>query len=74
VVAQLGVMAPEMRPTQRLFTGQVGYVITGLKSTKGVRVGDTWHSHKATNVQPLPGFMPAKAMMFAGAPSMRPSL
>lgn len=64
---QLGVMAPEMRPANRLQTGQVGYIITGLKSTKAVRVGDTWHDSKATNVTALPGFKPAKAMMFAGA-------
>lgn len=65
---QLGVMAPEMRQVDCLKTGQVGYIITGLKSTKAVRVGDTWHHSKAMNVTPLPGFRPAKAMMFAGAP------
>lgn len=64
---QLGVMAPEMRQADCLKTGQVGYVITGLKSTNAVRVGDTWHHAKATNVTPLPGFRVAKAMMFAGA-------
>ena len=44
-----------------------GYIITGLKSPKAVRVGDTWHHSKASDVVPLPGFKPAKAMMFAGA-------
>ena len=63
---QLGVLTPDMQPTQELRTGQVGYVVTGLKSIKAARVGDTWHHHKATP-EPLPGFRPAKAMMFAGA-------
>ena len=66
---QLGVLCPQMVPTGALYTGQVGYVVTGLKSTKAVRVGDTWHAHKATDVAPLPGFKPAKAMMFAGVPT-----
>lgn len=65
---QLGVMCPEMTPTTALYTGQVGYLVTGLKSTKAVRVGDTWHAHTARDVEPLPGFKPAKAMMFAGVP------
>jgi hypothetical protein len=69
LLLQLGVMAPEMRQADRLSAGQVGYIITGLKSTKAVRVGDTWHHYKATNVVPLPGFKPAKAMMFAGEPT-----
>ena len=63
---QLGIMTPEMQQTQQLRTGQVGYVVTGLKSTKAARVGDTWHHHKAPS-DPLPGFRAAKAMMFAGA-------
>ena len=60
-------MAPDMRQADCLRTGQVGYIITGLKSPKAVRVGDTWHHSKASDVVPLPGFKPAKAMMFAGA-------
>jgi hypothetical protein len=63
---QLGVMAPHMQPAECLSTGQVGYIVTGLKSTKSVRVGDTWYHHKTQNVDPLPGFEAAKANMFAG--------
>lgn len=63
---QLGVLTPDMVPTQELQTGQVGYIVTGIKSTRAVRVGDTWHKPKDTIV-PLPGFRAAQAMMFAGA-------
>ena len=62
---QIGVLAPEPVSTGRLCTGQVGYVITGMKTTKAARVGDTWHLSKRP-VERLPGFKPAKAMVFAG--------
>ena len=62
---QLGIMTPDMQPTGALLTGQVGYIITGLKSIKAARVGDTWHDHRA-EPQPLPGFEAAKPMMYAG--------
>jgi translation elongation factor EF-4 len=62
---QLGILTPEMQPAAALLTGQVGYVITGLRSIKAARVGDTWQHYKA-HAAPLPGFPPAKAMIFAG--------
>ena len=63
---QVGVLAPDPTPTGHLHTGQVGYVILGIKTTKAARVGDTLHLHKRP-VEPLPGFRPAKSMVFAGA-------
>jgi translation elongation factor EF-4 len=61
----VGLLTPEAHPTQALLTGQVGYLICGLKNVKAARVGDTWHRPRQV-VQPLPGFKPAKAMVFAG--------
>ncbi len=58
-------MVPEPCPTGSLCTGQVGYLITGIKSTKSAKIGDTWHLFKHP-VIPLPGFRPTKAMVFAG--------
>ena len=46
------------------FTGQVGYVILGMRSAKEARVGDTIFHLKQT-VTPLPGFQPAKSMVCA---------
>ena len=43
----------------------MGYVITGMKSTRAARLGDTWHLLKHP-VEPLPGFKPIKSMVFAG--------
>lgn len=62
---QVGVLAPEAHPTGQLLTGQVGYVIPGIKDVQAARVGDTWHLARQP-VQPLPGFKPIKPMVFAG--------
>ena len=65
-VNEVGMLAPEPHPTGQLLTGQVGYVLTGIKDTRGARVGDTWHLTKRP-VPPLPGFREPKSMVFAGA-------
>ncbi|PKN03483.1 elongation factor 4 [Candidatus Dependentiae bacterium HGW-Dependentiae-1] len=64
-VLELGLMYPEPMPMEALYPGQVGYLITGMKSVKEARVGDTI-SHKKDLVTPFPGFKPAKPMVFAG--------
>lgn len=64
-VMEVGILAPEPHVTHSLLTGQVGYLITGMKDVKAARVGDTWH-HVKHPVQPLPGFKPAKSMVYAG--------
>lgn len=64
-VAEVGVMHPEPVRTDALYTGQVGYVKIGMKSTKEARVGDTFHA-VGLPVEPFPGFKQAKPMVFAG--------
>lgn len=64
-VLEIGLMIPEPTPTAALYPGQVGYVITGMKTIKEARVGDTIYHHKKP-VVPFPGFKPAKPMVFAG--------
>ena len=44
----------EIMDAGMLLTGQVGYVVTGMRSTKEARVGDTLH-HVRSVIQPLPG-------------------
>lgn len=53
-VLDVGIMHPELRPTGVLITGQVGYVVSGMRSTKEARVGDTLY-HSRNTVEPLPG-------------------
>ncbi|KAM9741818.1 translation factor GUF1, mitochondrial isoform 6-T6 [Menidia menidia] len=64
-VNELGLLQPEEHPTQRLFAGQVGYMIAGMKDVKEAQIGDTLHLQEQP-VEALPGFKPAKAMVFAG--------
>ncbi len=64
-VLEIGLMYPEPTSTDELYAGQVGYLITGIKTVREARVGDTvYHSKKP--VVPFPGFKPAKPMVFAG--------
>lgn len=64
-VLEVGLMYPELTPLNALYAGQVGYLITGMKTVKEARVGDTIFHHKKP-VPPFPGFKPAKPMVFAG--------
>ncbi|MCX5922176.1 MAG: translation elongation factor 4 [Candidatus Dependentiae bacterium] len=64
-VLEIGLMYPELTPMDGLYSGQVGYLITGMKTVKEARVGDTIFLHKKP-VEPFPGFKPAKPMVFAG--------
>ncbi|KAK6155116.1 hypothetical protein DH2020_009364 [Rehmannia glutinosa] len=64
-VLDVGIMHPELTQTGVLLTGQVGYVVSGMRSTKEARVGDTLY-HTRSTVEPLPGFKPVKHMVFSG--------
>ena len=58
-------MYPDLTPHPALYPGQVGYLITGMKTVREARVGDTIF-HTKHRVVPFPGFKPAKPMVFAG--------
>lgn len=64
-ILELGLMYPNETPQDALFAGQVGYIITGMKSVRDARVGDTLFDPK-NPVAPFAGFKPAKPMVFAG--------
>uniref|UniRef100_A0A3B4EIU2 Tr-type G domain-containing protein n=1 Tax=Pygocentrus nattereri TaxID=42514 RepID=A0A3B4EIU2_PYGNA len=64
-VNELGILRPDEHPTEKLYAGQVGYVIAGMKEVKEAQIGDTLYLHKQP-VETLPGFKPAKSMVFAG--------
>ncbi len=64
-VLDIGIMYPELTPTDVLHAGQVGYVITGMKTVKEAHVGDTLY-HTKKPVTPFPGFKRAKPVVFAG--------
>uniref|UniRef100_A0A2I3RJ14 GTP binding elongation factor GUF1 n=2 Tax=Pan TaxID=9596 RepID=A0A2I3RJ14_PANTR len=64
-VNEVGVLNPNEQPTHKLYAGQVGYLIAGMKDVTEAQIGDTLCLHKQP-VEPLPGFKSAKPMVFAG--------
>ena len=63
---EIGIFAPEMRPTGELAAGEVGYIATGLKIIRECRVGDTITTASRPAAEPLPGDRQIKPMVFAG--------
>ena len=63
---EIGYFAPGMHPTDVLFSGDVGYVATGLKTVRECRVGDTITSLRLPATELLPGYLKAKPMVYAG--------
>ena len=63
---ELGVFRPQLVPVRQLVAGEVGYVATGLKSVRDAQVGDTVTSAAHPAATPLPGYQPAKSLVFAG--------
>ncbi|HEY3644175.1 MAG TPA: translation elongation factor 4 [Gammaproteobacteria bacterium] len=65
-VARVGIFTPKMRDTEVLNTGDVGYVISGIKEIDGAPVGDTFTSADKPSNSPLPGFKQVQPRVFAG--------
>jgi GTP-binding protein LepA len=65
-ILELGVFRPTMTTIDRLETGEVGYIATGLKVVKDCQVGDTITLASRPAAAPLPGYQPIKPMVFAG--------
>jgi GTP-binding protein LepA len=63
---EVGYFDPELHAAPALETGEVGYVATGLKVVQDVQVGDTVTLAANPARDPLPGYRPAKPMVFAG--------
>jgi GTP-binding protein LepA len=65
-ILELGIFRPQLVPVDVLGPGEVGYVATGLKSVRDCQVGDTLTSAERPAPLALPGYKPAKALVFAG--------
>ncbi len=66
-ILEAGYFHPRLTSVGTLTTGEVGYVATGFKNVKDCRVGDTMTVPNALgHVEALPGYKPAKPMVFAG--------
>lgn len=66
IALEVGCLKPDMTPTGKLKTGEIGYVVTNLKSTREARVGDTVTLQKNPANEPLPGYKEVKPFVYAG--------
>ncbi|MFA6215341.1 MAG: translation elongation factor 4, partial [Patescibacteria group bacterium] len=64
-VLEVGYFSPKFVKTEKLQSGEIGYIVTGLKEIQYCRVGDTITT-ALSQVLPLPGYKEVKPMVFAG--------
>ena len=70
---EVGVLKMEMMPTQQLSTGEVGYIISGIKNATEVKVGDTVTHIVNPCKHAIEGFQEVKPMVFAGVYTIDPN-
>ena len=70
---EVGVLKMDMVPTQQLSTGEVGYIISGIKNATEVKVGDTVTHIVNPCEQAIEGFQEVKPMVFAGVYPIDPN-
>lgn len=70
---EVGVLKMDMMPKPELTTGEVGYIISGIKTATEVKVGDTVTSVANPCRQAIEGFQEVKPMVFAGVYPIDPN-
>lgn len=70
---EIGILKMNMVPKQELSTGEVGYIISGIKDAKEVKVGDTITHVARPCAQAISGFQEVKPMVFAGVYPIDPN-
>ncbi len=65
-VDKLGIFTPKMKDQNQLETGEVGFVVAGIKDIDGAPVGGTLTHADRPAEKPLPGFRPIQSRVFAG--------
>lgn len=63
---EVGSLSPTMKPADSISTGEIGYIVTNLKTTREARVGDTVTTKRARAEQPLPGYKHVQPFVYAG--------
>lgn len=63
---EVGILRLDLEPKQEVKAGDVGYIITGIKNSKDIKVGDTITSFSKPTDNPIKGFEDVKPMVFAG--------
>ncbi len=64
-VDKIGYFTPKMIDCNELATGEIGFIITGMKTIHDCKVGDTITDARTSDAQPLPGFKPSVPVVFS---------
>ena len=65
IALEVGSLSPEMNPANQLKAGEIGYIVTNLKTTRSGRVGDTVTTDDSST-QPLAGYKNVQPFVYAG--------
>lgn len=66
IALEVGKLQPKMSPQKSLENGEIGYIVTNLKTTREAKVGDTVTLAKNPASEPLPGYKDVKPFVYAG--------
>lgn len=66
IALEVGKLSPSMVPADDLKAGEVGYVVTNLRTTREARVGDTVTIKRSPATEPLPGYKLVQPFVYAG--------
>ncbi len=65
-VSHVGVFTPKIKPAQELTSGEVGYIISGIRNVTDTKIGDTITEANNPAKEPCPGYKEVKPMVFCG--------
>lgn len=66
IALEVGALNPEMQSMKALSEGEIGYIVTNLKSTREAKVGDTVTLASSKAQKPLPGYKDVQPFVYAG--------
>lgn len=66
IALEVGALKPDMTPGIMLKTGEIGYIVTNLKTTRDAKVGDTITLTSDAATQQLPGYKDVQPFVYAG--------
>jgi GTP-binding protein LepA len=65
-IERVGVFTPKPKDVDKISSGEIGFIITGIKNLSDTKVGDTICDVLSPIDKPLPGFKPSKPVVFCG--------
>lgn len=66
IALEVGSLSPGMTPSDKLKAGEIGYIVTNLRTTREARVGDTVTTKRSQALTALPGYKLVQPFVYAG--------